>query len=62
VASSYAWTQGETMVTSGGITTSAPYTKKKDVSLVALLEDVQLAHSAYGSSSIHLAPCFFKQS
>jgi hypothetical protein len=26
---------GETMVTSGGITASSPYTKKKDVSLVA---------------------------
>jgi hypothetical protein len=50
---------GETMVTSGGIIALAPYTKKKGVSPVALLEDVRLAHSAYGSSSIHLAPCFF---
>jgi hypothetical protein len=46
----------------GGITASAPYTKKKGISPVALLEDVRLAHSAHGSSSIHLAPCFFKQS
>jgi hypothetical protein len=48
------------MVTSGGITTSAPYTKKKGVSPVALLEDARLAHNVHGSSSIHLVPCFFK--
>jgi hypothetical protein len=47
---------------SGVITVSATYTKKKGVSLMARLEDVQLAHSAHRSSSIHLAPCFFKQS
>jgi hypothetical protein len=34
--------------------------KKKYVSPVAQLEDVQLAHSTHRSSSIHLAPCFFK--
>jgi hypothetical protein len=45
-----------------GVTASAPYTKKKDISPVALLEDVRLAHSAHESLSIHLAPCFFKQS
>jgi hypothetical protein len=39
-----------------------PYTKKKGVSPMARLEDGRLAHSAHGSSSIHLAPCFFKQS
>jgi hypothetical protein len=43
-----------------GMMTSAPYTKKKGISLVAQLSDVQLAHNAHGSSSIHLAPCFFK--
>jgi hypothetical protein len=45
-----------------GMTTSAPYTKKKDVSPMARLGDVRLAHNTHGSSSIHLAPCFFKQS
>jgi hypothetical protein len=53
---------GETMVISGGITASAPYTKKKGVSPVAQLKDVWLAHSVHESSSIHLAPYFFKQS
>jgi hypothetical protein len=50
------------MVTSGGggTTALAPYTKKKGVSPVAWLEDVQLAHSTHRSSSIHLALCFFK--
>jgi hypothetical protein len=43
-----------------GITASAKYTKKKAISPVALLEDVCLAHSAHRSSSIHLAPRFFK--
>jgi hypothetical protein len=43
-----------------GITASAPYTKKKDFSPVAWLEDVRLGHSAHRSSSIHLATCFFK--
>jgi hypothetical protein len=52
---------GETMVTSRGITTSTSYTKKKGVSPVAQFEDVWLAHSMHGSSSIHLAPCFFMQ-
>jgi hypothetical protein len=41
---------------------SALYTKKKGVSPVARLGDVRLAHNTHGSSSIHLAPCFFKQS
>jgi hypothetical protein len=41
---------------------STPYTKKKGVSPVARLEDVWLVHSAHRSSSICLAPCFFKQS
>jgi hypothetical protein len=50
------------MVISGGITASAPYTKKKGVSPVAQLKDVWLAHSVHESSSIHLAPYFFKQS
>jgi hypothetical protein len=50
------------MVTSGGRTTSAPYTKKNGVSPVAQLGDVRLPYSAYRSSSIHLAPCFFKPS
>jgi hypothetical protein len=45
-----------------GITALAPYTKKKGVSLVTQLEDVRLTHTAHESSSIHLAPCFFKQS
>jgi hypothetical protein len=36
---------GDTMETFGGITASAPYTKKKDVSPVDWFEDVQLAHS-----------------
>jgi hypothetical protein len=49
-------------VTSGGRTTSAPYTMKKGVSLVAQLGDVQLPHSAHGSSSIHFLLCFFKPS
>jgi hypothetical protein len=50
----------ETMVTSRGITTSASYTKKKCVSPMARLEDVRFAHSVHKSSSIHLAPCYFK--
>jgi hypothetical protein len=48
------------MVIFGGRMASAPYNKKKGVSLVAQLGDVQLAHSMHGSSSIHLALCFFK--
>jgi hypothetical protein len=52
----------EIMVTSWGMIASSPYTKKKDISPVAQLEDVRLAHSAHGSSSIHLVPSFFKQS
>jgi hypothetical protein len=51
----------ETMVISGGITTTPPYTKRKGVAPMARLEDVLFPHSAHGSSSIHLAPCFFKQ-
>jgi hypothetical protein len=50
------------MVISEGRTTPAPYTKKKGVSPMARLGDVQLADSAHESSSIHLEPCFFKQS
>jgi hypothetical protein len=50
------------MVISEGITVSALYTKKKGVSPMDWLEDVRLAHSAHGSSSIHLAQCFFKHS
>jgi hypothetical protein len=53
---------GGTMVISGGTTSSAPKTKKKDVSPMAWLEDVRFTHSAHKSSSIHLAPCFFRQS
>jgi hypothetical protein len=49
------------MVTSRGIIALAPYTKKKGVSPVARLEDVQLGHNVHGSLSIYLAPCFFKQ-
>jgi hypothetical protein len=45
-----------------GVTASTPYTKKKGISPVARLEDVRLAHSARGSSSINLVPCFFKES
>jgi hypothetical protein len=41
------------------ITASAPYTKKKGISLVAQFEGVRLAHSAHESSSIHLSPSFF---
>jgi hypothetical protein len=37
-----------------------PYTKKKGISPMPRLEDGRLAHSAHRSSSIHLAPCFFK--
>jgi hypothetical protein len=47
---------GDTMVTSRGIIASAPCTTKKGISLVAWLEDVWLAHSLHGSSSIHMAP------
>jgi hypothetical protein len=52
----------ETMVISREITASTPYTKKKGIFPVARLEDVRLVRSAHRSSSIHLAPCFFKQS
>jgi hypothetical protein len=45
-----------------GITASALYTKKKGVSPVDQLGDVRLANSTHKNSSIHLAPCFFKQS
>jgi hypothetical protein len=45
-----------------GVIASAPYTKKKGVSPMALFEDVRLAHSVHKISSIHLAPCFFKKS
>jgi hypothetical protein len=38
---------GETMVISGGITASTLDTKKKGISPVARLEDVQLAHSVH---------------
>jgi hypothetical protein len=55
-------TRREHMVTSGGRTTSAPYTMKKCVSPMARLGDVQLPHSAHKSSSIHFLPCFFKPS
>jgi hypothetical protein len=50
------------MMTSGGRTTSASYTKKKDVSPVAHLGEVQLPQSAHVSSSTHFLPCFFKPS
>jgi hypothetical protein len=59
-ASLYVLTRREPMVTSGGRTASAPYTMKKGVSPVARLGDVRLPHSAHGSSSIYLLPCFFK--
>jgi hypothetical protein len=38
----------------------SPIYLKKGVSPVARLEDVRLVHSAHGSSSIYLAPSFFK--
>jgi hypothetical protein len=41
---------------------STSYTKKKGVSLMARLGDVQLPHSAHGTSSIDILPCFFKPS
>jgi hypothetical protein len=41
------------MMTSGGRTTSASYTKKKDVSPVAHLGEVQLPQSVHVSSSTH---------
>jgi hypothetical protein len=53
---------GEATVISRGIIALAPYTKKNGISPMARLEDVRLAHSAHRSSSIHLAPCFFKES
>jgi hypothetical protein len=62
MASSYVLTRREPMVTSGGSTTSTPYTMKNGVSPVARLGDVQLLYSAHGSSSIHFLPCFFKPS
>jgi hypothetical protein len=49
-------------VTSGGSTTSAPYTKKKGVPPVARLGDVRLPHSVHGSSSTHFLPCVLKPS
>jgi hypothetical protein len=55
-------TGGEPMVISGGRTALASYTNKKGVSPMAQLGDVQLAQSSHGTSSIHLAPCFSKQS
>jgi hypothetical protein len=55
-------TGGEPMVISGGRTALASYTNKKGVSPMAQLGDVRLAQSAHGTSSIHLAPCFSKQS
>jgi hypothetical protein len=39
-----------------------PVHQKKGVSPVAQLGDVQLPHSAHGSSSIHFLPCFFSVS
>jgi hypothetical protein len=53
---------GEPMVISGGRTALASYPNKKGVSPMAQLGHVQLAQSAHGTSSIHLAPCFSKQS
>jgi hypothetical protein len=53
---------GEPMVISKGTMASASYTKKKGVSPMAQLGDVQLALNTHGNSSIHLAPRFFMQS
>jgi hypothetical protein len=45
-----------------GRTTSALYTKKKGVSLVAELGELWLPHSMHESSSTYFLPCFFKPS
>jgi hypothetical protein len=50
------------MVISGGDNNFSPIHQKERRLPVAQLEDVWLAHNAHGSSSIHLASCFFKQS
>jgi hypothetical protein len=62
MALSYVWTRREPMVTSGGRMALASYTKKKGVSAVSRLGDVQFPHNAHESSSIHFLQRFSKPS